>query len=96
MLQIIISFSLASILALFFKLYRASLAAPRRLRLVLNQQGVGGPPPSFLLGNIFDIKNSRTSAAAVAAVAAAAGSPASHDCGAVIFSVFNEWRRQYG
>ncbi|KAL1557042.1 cytochrome P450 714C2-like isoform X1 [Salvia divinorum] len=89
LLQIIVSIASASILALFFRLYRALVATPRLLRRVLKQQGVGGPPPSFLLGNILDIKNSRASAAA-------AGSPVSHNCGAILFPVFNEWRQLYG
>ncbi|XP_047978065.1 cytochrome P450 714C2-like isoform X2 [Salvia hispanica] len=95
LLQIIVSIALASILALIFRLYKALVVAPRLLRHALKQQGVGGPPPSFLLGNIIDIKNSRASPAAAAAVAAAAGSPASHNCEAILFSAFNEWRQLY-
>ncbi|KAH6789060.1 hypothetical protein C2S51_004066 [Perilla frutescens var. frutescens] len=93
-LQIIVTFALAVILGLLFRLYSAVVAAPRRLRRVLNEQGVGGPPPAFLLGNILDIKKSQTSSAAKAAAAAA--SAGTHNCGGVLFSVLDEWRRQYG
>lgn len=68
------------------------VATPRRLRRVLKQQGVGGPPPAFMLGNNMEIKKSRISAAA-----ATPGPPPSDNCGAnCLVSVFDEWRRQYG
>ncbi|KAH6804138.1 hypothetical protein C2S51_032385 [Perilla frutescens var. frutescens] len=88
--QIIVSLASAVILGLLFKLYSAAVAAPRRLRRVLKQQGVGGPPPAFLFGNISELKMSRIAAAATP------GPPASHNCGGVLFSVFEEWRLQYG
>ncbi|KAH6836100.1 hypothetical protein C2S53_015838 [Perilla frutescens var. hirtella] len=93
LVQIIASLAVAVVVGLTLRLYSAVVATPRRLRHVLKQQGVGGPPPAFLLGNIMEIKNSQV----ISAAAATTGPPDSDNCGAnCVASVFDEWRRQYG
>ncbi|CAI9107198.1 OLC1v1006502C2 [Oldenlandia corymbosa var. corymbosa] len=82
-----------------FRLYDSLVAKPNRLRSALRKQGVSGPKPSLLLGNILQIKQSRDEA-----VAAAKGSslfsdgaaPVSHDCGSLLLPFLEKWRKQFG
>lgn len=87
-----LSGALVGVLGLFFHLYNTLVAKPGRLRSALKRQGVSGPPPTLLLGNILEIKKARDSAAK----ASINGPPASHNCGGTLLPFFDQWRRQYG
>ncbi|KAL2238446.1 cytochrome P450 714C2 [Sesamum indicum] len=91
--KLVVSFVFVGVLGLFFRVYKAVVAEPGRLRSALRNQGLRGPSPIFLLGNILEIKKARD-AATKAAIGN--GPPASHDCGAAILPFFNEWRKKYG
>ncbi|KAG6434977.1 hypothetical protein SASPL_106622 [Salvia splendens] len=80
-------------LRLLFLIYNAVVAQPRKLRSTLRRQGLSGPPPALLLGNIMEMKRARDAAAKVAPVS---GPPAAHNCGAALLPFFDEWRERYG
>ncbi|GFZ13386.1 hypothetical protein Acr_23g0017710 [Actinidia rufa] len=88
-----ISLAFVGFLGLFLRLYSALVAEPRRLRSKLKKQGISGPPPSFLLGNIGEIKKART--AKVKDVPTGCP-PTTHDCAVVLFPFFEKWRKLYG
>ncbi|XP_042060869.1 cytochrome P450 714C2-like [Salvia splendens] len=80
-------------LRLLFLIYNIVVAQPRKLRSALSRQGLTGPPPALLLGNILDMKRGRDAAAKVAPVP---GPPSAHNCGAALLPFFDEWRERYG
>lgn len=84
--------ALVGVLGLVFHLYNTLVAKPETLRSALKRQGVSGPRPTLLLGNILEIKKARDSAAK----ASTNGAPASHNCGATLLPFFDNWRKQYG
>ncbi|RVW24137.1 Cytochrome P450 714C2 [Vitis vinifera] len=51
--KLFISIALVGVLGLFFRLYNALVVKPKKLRSILRNQGISGPPPSFLLGQVF-------------------------------------------
>ncbi|CAA0831954.1 Cytochrome P450 714A1 [Striga hermonthica] len=59
----------------------------------MRQQGIGGPPPKFLVGNIIEIKRSRQDAERAAV--AHPHPPVFHNTPAV-FPFLEQWREQYG
>lgn len=75
-------------------LYRVLVADPQKLRSKLRMQGVSGPRPKLILGNILEIKKARDAAARHSA--AAGGAPVTHHCDSVLFPFFDGWRKQYG
>lgn len=89
MLQIIVSFGAVVILGLFLRLYSALVATPRRLRRLLKEQGIGGPPPAnFLLGNVLEMKTPPRTPKTLA--------EHPHNFATELHAVFHKWRRQYG
>lgn len=87
--KVFISLALAGVLGLFFRLYNALVVKPEKLRSILRSQGISGPPPSFLLGNIREIKKSRSTAVKDS-------STDTHNCAAALFPFFEQWRNKYG
>lgn len=82
----------ALVLVLFFHLYISLVINPNKIRKIFKQQGIHGPPPKILLGNILEIKKSRDAAPSVAANPTTL---AIHDT-ASVFPFLEEWRKQYG
>ncbi|GLT80694.1 hypothetical protein SLA2020_521190 [Shorea laevis] len=77
---------------LLVPLYNALVLKPKRLRAKLRSQGIHGPQPSFLLGNLNQIKSSVHQHHEVSQ----SQPPDSHNCAALLFPFFEQWRRQYG
>ncbi|XP_070034035.1 cytochrome P450 714C2-like [Nicotiana tomentosiformis] len=84
--------ALVCLFGLVFHFYSSLLTKPSKLRPALRNQGIFGPQPTFLLGNILDIKKSRKAAA----TAAFNGDLDSHNCGAALLPFFDQWQKQYG
>uniref|UniRef100_A0A5B6Z8H5 Cytochrome P450 714C2-like n=1 Tax=Davidia involucrata TaxID=16924 RepID=A0A5B6Z8H5_DAVIN len=93
LVKIFISLALVGVLGLFVSLYNALVKNPGRLRSMLRKQGIGGPPPTFLLGNILEIKKART---ANANAPTSTGTPVHHNCATALFHFFEQWQKQYG
>ncbi|KAK3025842.1 hypothetical protein RJ639_041290 [Escallonia herrerae] len=90
--KVLMSLGVVGLVAVFLRLYHALVVTPNRLRSLLKKQGVSGPPPKFLLGNILEIKKSRDAVAKVSTTEP----PVSHNCGAALLPFFDPWRKQYG
>lgn len=61
MAEIILLVVFTSLVVLAVHLVNALVLKPKRLRSKLQEQGIKGPPPAFLLGNILDIKRIESS-----------------------------------
>lgn len=79
-------------LALLELLYSGLVLKPERLRSALRKQGIRGPGPSLLLGNISEIRKSRSTTVK----ASTNEPPLFHNCAATLFPFFEQWRKQYG
>ncbi|WCJ34906.1 Cytochrome P450 714C2 [Euphorbia peplus] len=60
---------------------------------MLKKQGINGPPPSFLLGNIKEIKAHFSVSKLQFSTNQA---PVLHNCSSYIFHCFEQWKNQYG
>ncbi|KAK2632756.1 hypothetical protein EUGRSUZ_L01127 [Eucalyptus grandis] len=87
--------SVVGVIGVLLRLYNALVVKPEKLRSLLRKQGINGPPPAFLLGNITEIKKARSSSSSVP-MTPPGQPPARHDCAAVLFPFFDKWRKQYG
>ncbi|KAF2297576.1 hypothetical protein GH714_042369 [Hevea brasiliensis] len=75
------------------RLYNGLVVKPKRLRSMLRKQGINGPPPTFLLGNIREIKKAQSS---VVKTDPANDPPLLHNYAALLFPFFEMWRKEYG
>ncbi|OAY23979.1 cytochrome P450 714C2 isoform X2 [Manihot esculenta] len=77
-------------LGVVVRLYNGLVAKPNRLRSMLKKQGINGPPPTFLLGNIREIMKSLSS------IEKNNDPPLTHNCAALTFPFFEQWFKEYG
>lgn len=92
--KIFISLPLLAFLGLLVGLYRGLVVKPRELRARLGKQGIKGPPPSLLLGNIREIKKALSQVVKVCD--SSTQPPVTHNCAAILFPFFEQWRKQFG
>ncbi|XP_059435073.1 cytochrome P450 714C2-like [Corylus avellana] len=91
--KIIITIALLGLVSTLMKMCEALILKPKRLRAILRKQGIRGPPPSFLLGNIGDMKKMKSSPSK----AQQKGEQAiTHNCSSILFPFFDQWRKSYG
>ena len=90
----LMSILVLGLVGLLLRLYDALVKKPERLRSKLRKQGISGPPPTLLLGNIREIKKARSSS--TTAKLPSSEPPSSHDCASALFPFFEKWRKQYG
>lgn len=81
---------LLGVWVVFARLYKALVLNPKRLRAILEKQGIDGPPSTFLLGNIREIRNSKYSSKTSAKPAEM------HNVAAFLFPFFDHWRNKFG
>ncbi|XAR71846.1 hypothetical protein NMG60_11018283 [Bertholletia excelsa] len=81
--------------AAFLHLFNIAWLKPRKARGVLRKQGIGGPPPSLLHGNVPEMQRIQ-SAAARAAAHGGVGEFVAHDYASTLFPYFEQWRKEYG
>ena len=86
--KVFISLALLGAFGLFFRLYNALVVKPEKLRSIMRNQGINGPPSSFLLGNIKEIENSQSKAVKNSSID-------THNCVAALFPFFEQWRNKY-
>ena len=86
--KVFISLALLGAFGLFFRLYNALVVKPEKLRSTMINQGISGPPLSFLLGNIKEIKNSQSKVVKNSFID-------THNCVAALFPFFEQWRNKY-
>lgn len=94
-LRVILTVVLLGLISILIKLCDALSLKPRRLRSVLQKQGVRGPKPSFLLGNIPDmVKKQSTISKPLQEEEEEMGMI--HNCPPLIFPQLVEWSKEYG
>ncbi|KAK2386498.1 cytochrome P450 714C2 [Trifolium repens] len=75
--------------ALLLRLYTSFVHKPNVLRSKLKKQGINGPPPTILLGNLIEIMKSQLTTPN-------SHSFLTHNTASLVFPKFEEWRKQYG
>ncbi|XP_042521255.1 cytochrome P450 714C2-like [Macadamia integrifolia] len=87
---------------LFGYIYIIAWVKPERLREKLRRQGIRGPPPSFLLGNVPEMKKIQSLLASSNSIYSKevkvlnGDQIAAHDYTSTFFPYFEYWRKQYG
>jgi cytochrome P450 len=92
-IKLFITIGFLGIFRLIFKLYNSLVRKPNKMRSILKKQGIKGPPQSFLLGNILEIKRSRDSVKK--SLSPLTETPV-HNVGALLLPFFDPWRQKYG
>ncbi|KAF8009000.1 hypothetical protein BT93_J0096 [Corymbia citriodora subsp. variegata] len=70
---------------------------PQRLRSKLREQGIQGPPGSFLVGNLWEMKNHQSHPTAPSKSPLQEDQQAiTHDRSSKLFPFLDRWRQQYG
>ncbi|XP_061348757.1 cytochrome P450 714C2-like [Gastrolobium bilobum] len=90
--QFFMSIVFLGFVVLLFHLYNVLVEKPNKLRSKLRKQGINGPPPTILLGNIREIKKAQR----ITANNSSIESNSSHNCAAYVLPLFEKWREQYG
>nr|WIL07239.1 cytochrome P450 family 714 subfamily E polypeptide 2 [Ipomoea batatas]GMD25242.1 cytochrome P450 714C2-like [Ipomoea batatas] len=94
-MEILFSLIGIGVVALFLRLYNALVAKPEKLRCILRKQGISGPPPTVVLGNVLEIKKYRSANSKIPAVVCG-GVPKEHNCARHLFGFFEPWQDKYG
>ncbi|XP_042475822.1 cytochrome P450 714C2-like [Macadamia integrifolia] len=85
---------------LFGYMYIIAWVKPERLREKLRRQGIRGPPPSFFLGNVPEMKKIQSLVASSNSISKDVriinGDIAAHDYTSTLFPYFEHWKKQYG
>ena len=89
--KVFISLALRSAFGVFFRPYNALVMMPEKLRYILRKQGISGPPPYFLLGNIMEIRNSQS-----IVVTDSSMNIDTHIWATSLFPFFELWKNKYG
>lgn len=99
--KIILSLVLGGSLVLFAHLTSILLLHPRKLRSKLQSQGIKGPSPSFLYGNLLEIKkiqlqNQKQPRPETNNQEIEGSIPLFHTWPATVFSHIKQWQLEYG
>ncbi|CAK9154558.1 unnamed protein product [Ilex paraguariensis] len=90
------SYACASIVLLIcIRLCYDLLLKPQRLRLKLRRQGIDGPKPSFMMGNIPEIKHMKSMVKLSEFSSDKWEQPPPLDTSSILFPHFNQWTKQY-
>ncbi|KAA8534507.1 hypothetical protein F0562_032024 [Nyssa sinensis] len=90
LVKIVVTIALVGLVSLLIHLYNVLVLKPEKLRSKLRKQGISGPPPSLLLGNIRDMKKAQST------ITKEEDKLITHNCSSILFPYFDEWRNQYG
>ncbi|GLT39661.1 hypothetical protein SLA2020_138410 [Shorea laevis] len=91
--KLILAVALGGSAVLLLWLYNVMVVKTHRLRLKLQNQGIRGPCPSFLLGNIPDMRRIQTQAQSLQKDD---HSSIAHDWLSTLLPYFGKWRNEYG
>ncbi|KAG8633628.1 cytochrome P450 714C2 [Manihot esculenta] len=89
-IKILFTIVVIALLGVLLRLYNVLVMKPKRLRSVLKKQGINGPPPAFLLGNMRQIQKTLSS------VVKANAPPLIHNYAALLFPFIELWQKEYG
>ncbi|CAH2072189.1 unnamed protein product [Thlaspi arvense] len=79
----------------FFKLFLRCWILPVQAQKKLRENGFVGPPPSFALGNIIDMKKLKAASVMVEKISKTS-TRISHDIHSIALPYFARWQQQYG
>ncbi|CAM8998547.1 unnamed protein product [Rhodiola kirilowii] len=88
--------AVCGILWLMLNMYRSIVSNPRKIRSELERQGIKGPPPSVLYGNIPDMKRIMQLETLKSVEAKAGDGPLQHNWPPKLFPYYDQWSKQYG
>ncbi|KAJ4847637.1 hypothetical protein Tsubulata_002749 [Turnera subulata] len=99
--KLVLSLVFGGILWLFIQLYKVFFVKPQKLASRLRNQGIRGPSPSFLLGNIPEIKRIQlqvqTKSSAAPKTSQNENQPViDHDWPSTVFPHLHQWLTEYG
>eukprot|EP00253_Pinus_taeda_P026607 PITA_26607 len=75
--------------AIIYKIYCCLSRSQNEMKMIMYRQGISGPNPVFLLGNLLDMKK-------ITATAAQMNSPVNNNLEPRFFPYFGEWKKKYG
>lgn len=88
-MKIVVSIAVVGFCGLLGFLYNELVMKPNTLREILKKQGIDGPRPSFLLGNIRELmkkpQNNNNDKR-----------PIFHNVAAALYPCFGQWKKKYG
>lgn len=91
--KVTVAVALIGLVSIVIRMCDALIFKPERLRSKLRKQGIRGPPPAFLLGNIRDIKKAQSK---VSKASREGEQVISHNSSNTPFSFFEQWSKKYG
>ncbi|KAG5050258.1 hypothetical protein JHK85_011361 [Glycine max] len=96
-MKLVFSVAVVGILSWILSVYGNLWHESQRLRKRLQMQGIKGPPPSFLHGNLPDMQRIQSQAKAASTCNSDLSDQfLAHDYTATLFPYFEHWRKQYG
>ncbi|KAK8928327.1 Cytochrome P450 714B3 [Platanthera zijinensis] len=87
-----VAFLVVTLCGVVLHFYYISWVRPERIRGKLRRQGIGGPPPAFLHGNLKEVKGFMKEEKE----RREGEENIKHDYASVIFPYFEKWRKEYG
>ncbi|KAM7501685.1 hypothetical protein LguiB_000589 [Lonicera macranthoides] len=91
--KVCVSIGLVVILGAFGWVYNELVKKPKRLRSLMKNQGISGPSPKLLLGNLLEMKKTREDAIAEVP---RNSPPDEHNYANTLFPFFHRWKKEYG
>lgn len=94
LLKAFFSLALLGFLSLLIRVYTVLWLKPQKLRSMLVKQGIKGPPPTFLVGNILEMRRIQGNKPKV--VMPSVMEEVLHNYGPTLYPCFDKWRKEYG
>lgn len=91
--------TICGLFPLMLHIYRIMVLHPRKIRSKLEKQGIRGPPPSFIFGNIPEMKRIiqlNTLESAKAKEEYGSNEPLQHNWPPKLFPYYDKWSKEYG
>lgn len=90
--KVLVTIGLLWLLRIVYRLYKALFLNPKRLSSILEKQGIKGPPPSFLLGNLAEMLKAKSEIPK----RPPGEKGIVHDCPTALFPAVQNWNKEYG
>ena len=91
--KMVFSFLVVGVLCFLFHVYNVMWGRPERVRGKLRKQGIRGPPPSFLYGNVPEMQKIQL---LMAMKPPNHAQIVAHDYTSTLFPYLEQWRKEYG
>ncbi|CAM8929431.1 hypothetical protein QQ045_023717 [Rhodiola kirilowii] len=97
--RMVFAVAVCGLIWLMLNMYRIIILNPKKIRSKLERQGIRGPPPSLIYGNIPDMKRImqlETLKSAEANTGDGLGTPLQHNWPPKLFPYYDKWSQEYG